>query len=352
MLLGALGLAAAGRSAWAASEVLERPARSSALASRRLVNGIARAGGVLVAVGQRGHIVVSNDEGRSWNQAQVPVSSDLTAVQFVDKNVGYATGHDGVVLGTRDGGISWTRLLDGRKANTLVLDHMKKRAAVADAPEQDRKLLDEAQRNLEAGPDKPFLDLYFASANEGFVVGAYGLVMRTSDGGQHWTPWLDRVDNPQLLNLYAIRAAHGSLYVAGEAGLLLKLDTQARRVQALASPCKGSFFGLQATSAGVLAYGMRGNALLSDDEGASFKPVATGLAASIVASTLAPDGAVVLVDQGGAIARSSDGGRSFALAPVRSQVPLAAVAFASATTLAVGGPRGLATLELRPKDKS
>lgn len=351
MLLGALGLAATGRGAWAGGEVLERPARRSALASRRLVTGIAAAAGVLVAVGQRGHIVVSTDQGRSWAQARVPASSDLSAVRFVDANVGYATGHDGLVLGTRDGGRSWTRLLDGRTANTLVLEHMKKRAAAPDATEQDRKLLSEAQRNVEAGPDKPFLDLHFSTVSEGFVVGAYGLVMHTADGGRSWEPWFDRVDNPQLFNLYAICAFQGAHYVAGEGGLLLKLDRDAKRFRALASPYKGSFFGIVGTSAGVLAFGMRGNAFLSEDEGASWKPVASGLSASIVAGAVAADGTVVVVDQSGAIARSADGGRSFTAAPVRSQAPLAAVAFASATALAVGGPRGLATLDLSTKDK-
>lgn len=351
MLLAALCAAGGvGTGAWAI-EVLDRPARMSALANQRLITGIARAGDRIVAVGQRGHVVHSTDGGRHWTQAPVPVSSDLTAVSFADANVGYATGHDGVVLGTRDGGQSWTRLLDGRQANTLVLAHMKRRAAAPEASEQERKLLDEAQRNLDGGPDKPFLDLWFADANEGFVVGAYGLVMRTADGGKSWEPWFDRVDNPGLLNLYAIRAVRGALYIAGEGGLMLKLDRDARRFRALPSPYKGSLFGLAATNAGVLAYGMRGNAFLSVDEGATWEPVKTGLGASIVASAGGADGTVALVDQGGGIALSSDGGRTFAGSPLRTPMPLAAVAYAGDATLVVGGPRGLRTIDLTPKDK-
>jgi photosystem II stability/assembly factor-like uncharacterized protein len=351
MLLAAL-FGGAGTGAWAI-EVLDRPARMSALADQRLITGIARAGERIVAVGQRGHVVHSSDSGRHWTQAPVPVSSDLTAVSFVDANVGYATGHDGVVLGTRDGGLSWTRLLDGRRVNTLVLEHMKRRAGAADASDADRKLLEEAQRNFDAGPDKPFLDMWFADANEGFVVGAYGLVMRTADGGKQWEPWFDRVDNPGLLNLYAIRAVRGGLYIAGEGGLLLKLDRDARRFRALASPYKGSLFGLAATSAGVLAFGMRGNAFLSVDEGAAWEPVKTGLGASIVASAVNAanaEGTLVLVDQGGGIALSSDGGRTFAGSPLRTPMSLAAVAYAGDATLVVGGPRGLRTIDLT-KDK-
>jgi len=228
---------------------------------------------------------------------------------------------------------------------------MKRRVAEPDASEQDRKLFDEAKRNADAGPDKPFLDLCFVNANEGFVVGAYGLVMRTTDGGKTWEPWFDRVDNPGLLNLYAIRAVRGAVYIAGEGGLLLKLDAGAHRFTALASPYKGSLFGLAATKAGMLAFGMRGHAFLSTDEGAAWTPVDTRLAASIVGAAVGTNGTLALVDQGGGIAFSIDGGLSFTRSPMGSQVPLAAVDFASTSSLVLGGPRGLRTIDLTTKDK-
>jgi photosystem II stability/assembly factor-like uncharacterized protein len=329
------------------ADPLARPARVSPLAEKRLVAGIARAGSqALVAVGQRGHILRSVDGGRSWAQASVPVSSDLTAVSFVDAQVGYAVGHDGVVLGSRDGGATWDRLLDGVQANQLVLEHMQKRAAQPDAGEADRALLSEAQRNVELGPDKPFLDVWFANANEGFVVGAYNLVFRTIDGGKSWEPWFDRTDNPRLLNLYAIRPAGQELYVAGEGGLLLKLDPGARRFRALASPYQGSYFGVLGVPAGVLAYGMRGQVFLSRDAGQSWSPVVTGLSASITAADLGPDGQVVLVDQGGNVAVSRGGGEHFVRVPLPATMPAAAVVTAPAVAgadraLVLGGARGL-----------
>lgn len=350
LLLAALGSMAGSQRALA-DDVLDRPARPSALADKRQITAIARAGQRLVAVGQRGHVVVSDDGGRQWSQAAVPVGVDLTAVFFTDRRNGYATGHDGVVLGSRDGGDSWTRLLDGRRVNALVLARMAQRAAAADATEQDRKLLDEARRNSESGPDKPFLDVFFLDADQGFVVGAYGLVLRTVDGGRSWESWFDRVENPGLLNLYAIGSTGGALFIAGEAGLLAKLDPRGERFRALPSGSKASFFGLLATSAGMLGYGMRGSAFLSTEGGANWTATATGLSASVVGGAVAADGTVALVDQGGGIVLSRDGGRSFAPSGLRPQMPLAAVAFAGDATLVLGGPRGLRTLELTPKDK-
>jgi len=143
------------------ADVLKTPAQISPLAARSLLQSVARAGGRLVAVGQRGHILVSSDGGRTWKQSDVPVSSDLTSVFFADESEGWAAGHDGVILHTSDGGSTWALQLSG-------VD----------------------------GGDKPFLDLWFSDSRNGYAVGAYNLVYRTSDGGKTWESVSDRTDNP------------------------------------------------------------------------------------------------------------------------------------------------------------
>ena len=342
-LFVAATLSLAGASS-AGSDPLQTPASASPLAQARAITSMARAGEqAVVAVGQRGHVLRSTDAGRSWTQALVPLSSDLTAVQFVDARTGYAVGHDGVVLKSEDGGASWAKLLDGRDANRIALEQLQ-----GTGGEADPKLLEEARRNVELGPDKPFLDLWFTTANEGFVIGAYNLIFHTADGGKTWQSWFDRTDNPRLLNLYAVRPAGGALYIAGESGLLLKLDAQARRFKALASPYKGSFFGLLGTQAGVLAFGMRANALLSRDEGTTWSPVPTGLVASITGGDALPDGRVLLVDQAGNVALSRDGGDRFTRVAVQPPMPLSTALLAGGNAV-LGGLRGLRPLDL-PKD--
>lgn len=344
----ALAIAAPTCGAIAAGDPLDTPARASALAKQRNVTSLSGYDDKLVvAVGQRGHALRSTDHGKTWAQARVPLSSDLTAVQLVDARNGYAVGHDGVVLRTDDGGATWSKLLDGRMANKLVQEAMRRKvdAAGDKADEEARRLLAEAQRNTELGPDKPFLDLWFANANEGFVVGAFNLIFHTRDGGRTWEPWVDRTDNPKLLNLYAIGRAQGALFVVGEAGLLLRLDEKSQRFRALAAPYKGSFFGVLGSSAGVLAYGMRGNAFLSTDGGDNWRAVDSSLVASITAGTISRDGRVILVDQSGNVAVSADGGNRFARVPMTAPSPQSAVA-ATAGAVVLGGLRGLRTMAL------
>jgi photosystem II stability/assembly factor-like uncharacterized protein len=144
---------------------LALPAQASPLAARSLLQGVARAGQRLVAVGQRGHIVHSADGGATWQQAKVPVSSDLTAVFFASERKGWAVGHDGVILATTDGGLTWTLQLDGHKANELLVRHMEQRAQAQAQAADLKALLGEAQRYREQGADKPFLDVWFADEN-------------------------------------------------------------------------------------------------------------------------------------------------------------------------------------------
>ena len=82
-------------------------------ASTSLLLDIAAAGERLVAVGERGHIVYSDDDGENWTQAQVPTSVMLTRVFFLDDSQGWAVGHDGHVLFTRDAGTNWELQRDG-----------------------------------------------------------------------------------------------------------------------------------------------------------------------------------------------------------------------------------------------
>jgi len=350
----ALGIAVAMSNAIPASgagfaDVLDTPAQMSSLASRSLLQGATKAGDRLIAVGQRGHIVISTDGGATWKQSPVPVSSDLTAVFFVDARNGWAVGHDGVILATRDGGNTWTLQLSGRTANDLLIAAMERKVAAEPASEEAKKLLAEAQRYKEQGADKPFLDVWFADVNNGYAVGAYNLIVRTRDGGKSWEPWFDRTDNPKFFNLYAIRSAGGELYIAGEGGVVLKLDNAAQRFKSLAVPYNGSFFGVADAGGAVVAFGLRGNVYRSDDGGAKWTKIDAGLTAAVVGAARSSTGALLLADAGGRIAASTDGARTFTKLLLKQPLPLTGIAEAGGGKLALVGPRGVAVSETAPR---
>ncbi|SCK14564.1 Uncharacterized protein related to plant photosystem II stability/assembly factor [Variovorax sp. HW608] len=277
-------------------DVLQQPAERVSELQRGVYLAAARAGERVVAVGERGLIALSDDDGGLWRQVVSPVSATLTGVQFVSAKVGWVVGHWGVVLGTRDGGETWTLLLDGRRAAQATLDAAK---AATDGSAASQKALVDAQRLIADGPDKPLLDLHFVDEQVGFVVGAYNLILRTEDGGRHWESIAGRLDNPKGLHLYAIAAEGATLYIAGEQGLLLRSDDDGAHFQRLALPYAGSLFTLRPLGReGLVVAGLRGNALVSEDRGLRWRALTGAPPLSFIAAFGDTD-EVQLVNQAG-----------------------------------------------------
>lgn len=320
---------------------LDQPSGPSPLASRNLLLAVAQAGARLVAVGQRGHIVYSDDQGTSWKQASVPVSSDLTAVSFVNASKGWAVGHDGVILHSADRGLTWVKQLDGRAAVAAMVADLQQKIAAATANKELQALLAEATRYREAGPDKPFLDVWFADEKTGYAVGAYNLLFHTSDGGEHWQSWFDRSDNPKLSHLNAIRGVGDQIYVVGERGLVLKLDKAAGRFVARPMSYAGSFFALAPTPTSLTVFGMRGRAYRTSDDGRSWSRIEMGVQAGLSGATVLSDGRILAVSQAGEVLLSKDDGASYVVVKGVQPMAFAAVSPAGQNRIALTGTQGV-----------
>lgn len=319
---------------------LEVPAKvDTQFAQSHRMTGIANAGKNLVAVGPRGHILVSENGGKNWTQAPVPVSSDLVAVRFVNANDGWAVGHDGIVLHSADGGKSWTKQLDGKQAAAIVDQQYKRSVAAGD--EEAKKLQDAVARFVEEGADKPFLDVLFLNEKEGFVVGAFNTAFRTRDGGQNWEPLLWRIDNPNSYHLYSLVTHAGELYAAGEHGLLLRWDSRQERFVALASPYQGSFFGLLDTGKELIAYGLRGNVYATRDGAKTWRKLETPAPDSVVGASKLADGRYAFVTRGGHILLDKKDGSGFEAVPARHPMAYAAVAAADTQSIVTVGSGGV-----------
>jgi photosystem II stability/assembly factor-like uncharacterized protein len=269
-----------------AAVVVRDPQRAVLLAG-------ASAGTRIVAVGERGIIALSDNGGQTWRQAAaVPTSVTLTTVRFADSRRGWAVGHGGMVLATRDGGEHWTAQLDGKSAAKLVLE-----AARAGG---DAKAVADAERLLAEGADKPWLDLLLLGPERLLVVGAYGLAVGSDDGGQTWQSWMPRLPNPQGLHLYAARQQGSTLLLAGEQGLVLLSADSGRSFRPVPTPYKGTFFSaeLMGERDFVLA-GLRGTMLRSTDGGTQWTPISVPMPASITATVLAADAELLAVNQAG-----------------------------------------------------
>src|SRR5438105_13929900 len=218
---------------------LREPATPTARAARSVLTRVVRAGDRLVAMGERGLVVLSDDGGRQWRQARVPVSVTLTAASFADARLGWMVGHRGVVLHTHDGGENWVIQTDGIALGKAALAQSR---ALPETDAGRERSTQRAQRLVEDGADKPLLSIRFADAQRGMAVGAYGLAAITDDGGKTWVPCLDRLPNPRGMHLYAVVRYDKTWVVGGEQGVLMRSSDDSASFEPLASPFKRSFF--------------------------------------------------------------------------------------------------------------
>jgi photosystem II stability/assembly factor-like uncharacterized protein len=227
----------------------------------------------IVAVGDHGYIVISEDAGKSWRRAKAPAAPLLTGVDFSGEH-GLAVGHDTTILSSDDGGETWTQRFSDPKA---------------------------------AGP---LLDVAFITRDFAIAVGAYGAYYESNDGGKTWAARKIIAEDKHFNAI--IPLGENRLMILGEAGTILASNDNGKSWSAVASPYQGSFFGAQVAADGaIVAYGMRGHIYRSKDQGKSWQAVDNASVFSLLGSERLADGSIVLAGGGGTALVSRDNGVTF-----------------------------------------
>ncbi|MEE4252601.1 MAG: YCF48-related protein, partial [Desulfuromusa sp.] len=245
------------------------------LATHSLLLDAQRVDNTLIAVGERGHILISDDNGNSWSQSQAPTRATLTGIYFIDPLNGWVVGHDQVILRTTNGGKKWDLVYENPEAQS------------------------------------PLLDIIFLDDMHGYAIGAYGQFLESFDGGSSWEGrWISEDD----FHLNQIIAAGDQLFIAAEAGYAYRSDDQGETWTLLEPGYQGSFFGIfPAENGRLLLFGLRGHLYRSDDSGETWIKVETGTEASLTSGLRLNDGTLVITGLAGALLTSQDNGSTFTL---------------------------------------
>ena len=359
-LIGVVGAGLIHVPAYAVEDVLSTPSMQTELAPGNLLLDITKAGDRLVSVGYRGHIIYSDDTGKSWKQAIVPVSVLLNSVSFVDDSYGWAVGHSGIILHTSDGGKTWATQFDGNQANKMIITQAENRLerALADvdqavedevadleyAAEDAEFALEDARLDAEVGASKPFLDVLFSSRTEGFAVGAYGYFFKTKDGGTTWHNYGGRIQNPDRFHLNSInKIKGGALFIVGEAGIVFRSQDGGENWETIDSPYSGSFFGVTGTHERdvVIAFGLRGHLYRSQDAGSSWTRIDAKSEGTLMSASVSQDGDISVVGNSGTVLFSEDGGRSFTEVIREDRLSNTSAVFIESDKLALVGENGV-----------
>ncbi len=328
------------------------------LAAKSLLLDIVKTDYGYFAVGDRGHVLRS-DDGLSWTQLKIDTRSTLTSIASVGDRL-WVAGHDGVIFYSADRGTSWTR----QRTVPWTLDDTNPAHGV------------------------PILDVYFADENNGFAIGAFSLLLRTSDGGATWDlqslsgepaaadsandasadkpaadesaagadeSWTFSDDELELddevdPHLNAIAGSpNGILFIAGERGALFRSRNGGVTWSKLKLPYEGSMFGLVSWNENqIMAFGLRGNVFESFDGGQNWQQVKSGTSSTLMGGISLPNGGAVIVGNGGVVLQRPDRRTPFAIKTFQTdsgETPvLSGVTTTADNTLVLIGEKGAETL--------
>ena len=244
---------------------------------RIILMDLERAGERLLAVGERGFVLLSDDAGKRWKAVPTPVTRTLTGLAFKDARVGVAVGHGASVVRTEDAGATWQQV-----------------------------------RIEEAGTDS-LLGITHVAGDHFIAYGAFGLLFDSADAGRTWTRRTVIADDFDR-HISQVLTVDGTLLLVAESGSLARSDDDGITWTPLTSPYEGSFFGaLETRDKALLVFGMRGNVYRTTDLGATWQKVETGTTTSLMSARQLADGRILFVGNVGLLAQSRDDGRTVEL---------------------------------------
>lgn len=288
------------------------PRHASDVASAELrpdrlqINGMLYLDKRVVAVGERGNILLSDDQGGSWQPATVKPQRDLTLTALValpDKSL-LAVGHDGWIVRSEDEGANWSEVrFDGEIA-------------------------------------EPLLGIWSAGGNRVLAFGSFGKFYQSGDDGRTWQAQPLEVDSAHLNGMDG--GTDGRRMVVGEQGLVLRSDGAGHSWHKLEPFYNGSLFGVVRLSPDRwVTYGMRGHVFVSQDFGQTWEPVKVGNQLPLYGHVLLPnDGGLLIVGAGSSVVRLDGKGELVSATRLPGLGTLTSAVMVGSRLL-VGGERGV-----------
>lgn len=330
-------------------QVLREPALTARNPDQDFLGAITRAGNRLVAVGEHGIIIYSDDNGQEWHQAAVPVDVTLTTVAFATPQDGWAGGALGVILHTTDGGMTWKIQITGLEVNQLITTAANQLAASNPTDPTTQRALRRANIFMAAGPDKPFFSILPFDTNNVQIFGAYRMCIKTNNAGIIWQDCSLDIPDPVSHNLYQAVRSGSSIYVAGESGSMFRSDDQGLTFTQLTAPADDTLFGLIVTPAHtLLSFGVAGGLFRSTDQGRTWSTVTIASQSDLTAGIILKSGLVLVFSEAGSVYLSSDDGASFRALPTNEGMGLFGAVQAPNDNIVLVGSGGVRVLSLAP----
>src|SRR5262249_50688856 len=243
-------------------------------------------------VGELGRIFRTSDGGATWERQDAGTKRPFLAVACVDPRTAWIAGKEGSVYGTADGGATWTE--------------------------------------AKTGSDRHVFAIAFPTRERGHAVGDFGTMVHTEDAGRTWTKMqvppefqlpesaLDTGVDPGDVNLYALSYGDPDhLWVVGEFGMIMASDDGGRTFHQQHAPVESTLFGIHfADAQHGWAVGIDAVILRTEDGGASWGIQTPPVRDQSFYDVFVRGKNGWIVGSAGTVLKSTDGGAAWAAEPL------------------------------------
>ncbi|HEY8011804.1 MAG TPA: YCF48-related protein [Rudaea sp.] len=233
---------------------------------------VALSGDTGFTVGAGGDVRESTDAGKTWKAVKVPVAQTLLGVA-TNGSKAIAVGIKGTVL-LRDAQGVWTA--------------------------------------VQSGTDSRLLAVAINGSGTAAIVGAFGTLLESTDGGEHWESvapkWADFSTDGAEPNLYGVNVGDdGAITVAGEFGTIIRSEDGGKTWESKHHG-EATLFGLDLHKNGDgYAVGQDGTVLKTADHGQTWASVDIASKVNLLAVKLTSSGAVYATGMHEILAGNDDG---------------------------------------------
>jgi len=246
--------------------------------------------------GELGRIVRTTDGGKSWRREDAGTKRPFLAMSCLDANTAWLAGKEGIVYATTDGGGTWTQLQTGSSRHLFTIE--------------------------------------FPNATRGHAAGDFGTMIHTEDGGKTWTVQripetvqlpesaLDTGVEPGDVNLYALSYGDPEhVWVVGEFGIVVASSDGGLTWHQQHTPVESTLFGVRFMDAHRgFAVGIDSVILATDDGGETWRTVTPPVTQRSYFDVMLRGQNGWIVGDSGTILKTADGGKTWTVEPLPIQL--------------------------------
>lgn len=192
----------------------------SSLSHRDKFYDIALWDGSLWTFGFPGHAISSRDKGKTWYEMSLPKGATAFSFGAFNERIACISGPHGLLLRTEDQGKNWKKVELPSKNHLFDMDAVEGTPhawvtghfnTIFHSSDQGESWRAQQYELPEDAVDEPGLNgVSFVDSSTGYIVGEFGLILKTTDGGRTWK----RLESPVEVPLYDVHFINAEKGVA------------------------------------------------------------------------------------------------------------------------------------------